>query len=125
MTGTLLIVDDEDDVLSILAEYLAAQGHRVVQAATASEALVQIRSGHDRFDVLIVDWTLPDLPGREVLAALREAQPGCGVIITTGHGDDVVSDASAGGGVGGVLRKPFTMRTLAVRVEMLLAQRRA
>jgi DNA-binding response OmpR family regulator len=124
MTGTLLIVEDDADVLAVLTEYLGTLGHRVVPAASGQEALERLRTSAVRFDLAVVDWTLRDLTGRDVLQALRERQPDCRIIVTTGHSADIVSDARLGVGPGGVLRKPFTMRTLALRVEMLLEQAR-
>ncbi len=123
MAGTLLIVDDEEDVLGVLTEYLTTLGYRVVPAASGHEALERLRTT-TRFDVAVVDWTLPDIGGKEVIQAVRERQPDCCIIVTTGHGAEVVNEAYAGVVGGSIVRKPFTMRTLSTRVAMLLEKAR-
>lgn len=124
MPRTLLIVDDEDDVLGVLTEYLSALGYHVVPASSGYDALEKIRTTPVPFDVAVVDWTLPDLGGREVIQAVRERQPDCQIIVTTGHGAEVVNEAYAGLLAGSIVRKPFTMRTLSMRVEMMLERAR-
>jgi two-component system OmpR family response regulator len=123
MMGNLLIVDDEEDVLGVLAEYLTTIGYRVIPAATGREALEKLRTAAP-FDVAVVDWTLPDIGGKEVIQAIRERQPDCCIVVTTGHGAEVVNEAYAGVVAGSIVRKPFTMRTLSTRVAMLLEKAR-
>jgi DNA-binding response OmpR family regulator len=124
MLTTLLIVDDERNVLGVLTEYLSAQGYHVVPASSGSEALEKIRTAPVPFDVAVVDWSLPDLAGRDMIQAVREQQPDCRILVTTGHGADVVNEAYAGLAEGSILRKPFTMRNLAKRVELMLERGR-
>lgn len=119
MSGTLLIVDDEEDVLGVLTEYLSSLGYTVVDAASG-EAAVEALRGPTRFDVAIVDWTLPGLSGRSVIETARALQPNCRIVVTTGHGAEVVHEASLQHAGGSIVRKPFTMRTLSTRVAMLL-----
>lgn len=123
MAGTLLIVDDEEDVLGVLTEYLSTLGYEVVPALSGHEALERLEAGI-RFDVAVVDWTLPDLTGKEVIEAVRERQPDCCIVVTTGHGAEVVNEAYAGLLTGSIVRKPFTMRTLSTRVALLLEKAR-
>ncbi len=114
----VLVVDDDPDIGGLLQEFLTAQGWRVVLAANGREAIEAARA--TRFDVAIVDWSLPDITGREVLNQLRHHQPGCALLVTTGHGSDVVSDAYVGTVVGALLRKPFSLRTLSEELGKLL-----
>lgn len=123
MAPSLLLVDDEEDLLEVLQEYLAAQGYRVVTAATGREALERLATATP-FDVALVDWTLPDIGGREVVQAIRDRHPDCRVIVTTGHGAEVVNEAHAGPLDGNIVRKPFTMRTVSTRVAMMLEKAR-
>ena len=124
MVGNLLIVDDEEDVLGVLSEYLSTLGYGVVAVASGREAVAHLASDA-RFDVAIIDWTLPDVGGRELIQVIRARQPSCRIIVTTGHGADVVNETNAGPFDGTIVRKPFTMRTLSMRVAMLLEKSRA
>lgn len=124
MPGTLLIVDDEEDVLGVLHEYFTSLGYRVV-SATSGEAAVAALSSGERFDVAVVDWTLPDVSGPQVIDTAHALQPGCRIVVTTGHGAEVVNETGAGQVGGSIVRKPFTMRTLSSRVAMLLEKPRS
>lgn len=112
----LLLVDDDPDILGILAEYLGALGHEVRVAASGREALEALRN-EPAFEVAVVDWSLPDVSGREVVSAIRSMGGDCVVLVTTGHGKDVVSDAYVGSLVAGILRKPYTLKGLAARIS--------
>jgi DNA-binding response OmpR family regulator len=125
MLRRLLLVDDDEDVLGIITEFLRSVGYDVVAAGSGRGARDLILDPNERFDGAVIDWGLPDLPGREVVLALGRHQPSCGVLVTTGHGDDVVSDAIVGTQVHGILRKPFTMQGLRMRLDALLADRTA
>jgi DNA-binding response OmpR family regulator len=120
--GTLLIVDDEEDVLGIVTEYLRAQGYRVVTASSGREAIETLRVACVSFDVAVIDWTLPDVAGDDLVQHIREVQPCCPILITTGHSDDVLADAMFGDLAASIVRKPFTMRALAAHVEALLLE---
>lgn len=122
MRQVLLIVDDEIDVLGIVTEYLQALGYDVIGAMSGREALARIDEAEGPIAAAVVDWSLPDVSGREVIRRLRHRQPACPVVVTTGHAADVVGGELAGEPATTVLRKPFTMRSLAVRVEALVAE---
>ena len=125
MAGRLLLIDDEEDVLGIVSEFLAAVGYEVVAVHTGRRARDLIAGEGPPFDLALVDWALPDLSGRDLVLALERHQPACAVLVTTGHGDDVVSDTMIGAQVDGILRKPFTMQGLRLRIEELLQARSA
>lgn len=120
MKGTLLLVDDEEDVLLVVTEFLIAQGYRVVTAASGRDAIERIEGATTPFDVAVIDWTLPDVAGGALVEHVREAQPDCAIIVTTGHSDEVLADTIFGVLADIVVRKPFTMRALAAQVESLL-----
>ncbi|MES2639119.1 MAG: response regulator [Myxococcota bacterium] len=120
--GTLLVVDDEEDVLGVVTEYLSAQGYRVVTASSGREAMESLRVATVPFDVAVIDWTLPDVAGDDLVQHIREVQPRCPILLTTGHSDDVLADAMFGDLVASIVRKPFTMRALATQVETLLLE---
>ncbi len=121
MPGRLLIVDDDVEILDVIALYLRSLGHDVRIAHSVGEALPLIRFP---FDIAIVDWSLPDGRGLELLSAIATLQAGCAIVVTTGHSDQALGTASMPFTVRGVLRKPFTMRALALRIEALLVKDR-
>ncbi len=120
MGRRLLLVDDEVDVLGILTEFLSSLGFAVTACESGRAARDLLLSGGVPFDVAVIDWGLPDVHGRDLVLALDRIQPDCVVLVTTGHGNDVVSDAIVGSQVNAVLRKPFTLQGLRYRIEELL-----
>lgn len=120
MPARLLIVDDDVEVLDVIALYLRSLGHQVRTARTGGEAMELLGQP---FDIAIVDWSLADRAGREVLAALRTLQSRCEIVVTTGHSSDSIAAESARYAVGAILRKPFTMRALSLRIDALLERK--
>jgi DNA-binding NtrC family response regulator len=84
----ILIVDDEKDLVSTLAERLALRGFEVETATTGADALERL--GHDGFSVLVVDVKMPGIGGLELTAEIKRSHPNLPVILFTGHtsGDD-------------------------------------
>jgi CheY-like chemotaxis protein len=73
-TASVLIIDDEPEVAQMLADILAAQGHRVVTADSGERALGLIEG--ERFDVILSDVRMPKLDGPSLYAALERRDPG-------------------------------------------------
>lgn len=119
MPPRILLVDDEEDLLGIVAEVIRASGLEVTALATGREARDLIHAGPSH-DVAIIDWTIPDVKGRDLVLLLAASWPECRVLITTGHSGDVISDAVIGPTVHGILRKPFTMSSLRSRIHDVL-----
>jgi two-component system NtrC family sensor kinase len=88
---TFLIVDDEPSIRSALVRYLRRQGYAVDDAATGREALARLRE--KRYDGILLDLRMPDMPGEAVYAALHEHDPEHArrVVFATG---DLESDAA-------------------------------
>jgi len=101
------MVDDEPAVRAIVGRMLADAGYHVVPAADGQEALAAYqRKGP--FAVVLLDESMPGLPGRVVLERLLAMDPAAKVILFTGFGPD----ASDVAGAAGVLEKPVSMDTL-------------
>ena len=101
MIRRVLAVDDDDDVLDVIAEILRDAGHAVTCAQTAGHALAELADG--AFDVVLLDLTLPDLSGPQLLQRIP-AQTGVAIVVLSG-----VDDVGAIGARHGlpVLKKPF------------------
>lgn len=107
----VLIIEDQDDLSAVWAEYLRRAGHAVTVLRSRADALAWLDGGW-RADVALVDWSLPDGDAGAILDALR---PPCRVAVTTGHGDDVTDAIRSR--VERVIRKPFPLRDLRAWVE--------
>jgi DNA-binding NtrC family response regulator len=88
----VLIVDDEEDLVSAMAERLAIRGLQVTTASNGAEALKRL--GEDGFRVLVVDVKMPGTGGLKLMAQIKGQYPDLPVILFTGHGS--VADAERG-----------------------------
>ncbi len=100
----ILVADDEPAIREGIAELLALDNHRVVQAANGKEAIEAMRTRH--FDLVLCDLAMPEVGGEEVLQAARAQQFPPQVVLMTGRGDPQVSSAVANGALACV-QKPF------------------
>jgi DNA-binding NtrC family response regulator len=114
----LLVIDDEPGMLALIERAVGSTGFRVVSHTSARDALANLSS--ERADMALVDVHMPELGGLDVLRAIRERQPQCGVILMTAHAS--VSSAVEAVKLGALdyLTKPLDF----VRLEHLLAEAR-
>lgn len=112
----VLLVDDDEDVQTVLGRYLERDGHSVWPARTAGEAL---REAAAHPDVVILDLTLPDLDGLRVLGHLRQ-DGDMPVLVLSARGEE--SDRLLGLGLGAddYVVKPFSPREVCLRVAALV-----
>ncbi|MCI0572708.1 MAG: response regulator [Myxococcaceae bacterium] len=66
----ILVVDDERSILEVLTDVLEGEGHRVVTACNGHEGMECLR--RMRPDLVLLDWMMPQVDGRQMLAAMRE-----------------------------------------------------
>jgi DNA-binding response OmpR family regulator len=113
----VLVVDDEPMVREVVASYLQRDGYRVELAADGRSALDAARQR--RPSLVVLDLMLPDLPGLEVLAALRRTSD-VPVILLTARGDEGDRVLGLELGADDYVVKPFSPRELAARVRSVL-----
>ena len=85
VTGTVLVVDDDATVRQLLVELLNKQGHKVLNASNAADALLQIQSARQPIDLLITDIIMPGSNGRELARQVRQAGPHTKIIFMSGY----------------------------------------
>ncbi len=119
---TILVVDDDAGVREALETALSSH-YRVQTAATASAALDALAA--HQFDLILLDYRLPDLPGTSVLQAIKRFFPSTLVILMTGFGTEDIAVQALRGGARDYIRKPVDFRDLHSRIAALLALRRA
>ena len=116
-TRRILVVDDEDLIRWSLAERLRADGHEVLEAANAADAL---EKAHVGVDLALLDYRLPDDDGLSLLRKIRESDPDTLAIMLTAHtGVETVVDAMKAGAFD-YATKPFDLDDVAMRVSRAL-----
>jgi CheY-like chemotaxis protein len=85
--GRVLVVDDDDVVLDVMARTLTRLGYGVRSFSSGPEALASFLAAPDDFDLILTDQMMPDLTGLELLELIREVRPDVPAVITTGRID--------------------------------------
>jgi two-component system OmpR family response regulator len=113
----VLVVEDDEELNGLVRKVLEAEGHVVESATTGADGL-WLASEFD-FDVVVLDWDLPDLDGLEVCRRLRDADRWMAVLMLTGHRDVQNRVAGLNAGSDDYLTKPFAMDELKARLRAL------
>jgi len=119
----ILIVDDEPLIRWSLAETLAEAGHVISQAGDGAAALRALRM--DPYDVVLLDYRLPDSNSLALLASVRQIAPGSAVIMLTAHGTPDIAAGALNLGAFRVMPKPFEVHEIAALVLQAHAARGA
>jgi len=119
-TETILLVEDEEQVRTVVVNILRRQGYRVFPAQHAGEALLLCESYPEAIDLLITDVVMPQMSGPELARRLARTRPGMKVLCMSGYTDDsIVRHGVLESGVA-FLQKPVTPATLASKVREIL-----
>ena len=118
----ILVVDDEEQVVTLMAEILSQDRHEVVTAATGKEGVEKYRA--ESFDLVITDLVMPEKSGLDLIMELRKSNPDIKVIAISGGGGiqgrfDYLPIAKLIG-ASHVLKKPFQVAEIKAAVTAVL-----
>jgi CheY-like chemotaxis protein len=120
--GTVLVVDDEDEIRELAQSFLEAQGFRVFTAASGEDAIDVYRNRGESIDAVVLDLGMPGMGGRACLERLQELDPAIRVVIATGYSVDDHAPGVLEAGAVGLINKPYRARELVARLEQVLAK---
>jgi two-component system phosphate regulon response regulator PhoB len=120
MSQTILVVDDEKDIVDLMRYNLVQAGFRVVSAFDGQQALEVAR--RERPDLVVLDLMLPTLPGTEVARLLRQEEKtrSIPIVMLTARGSEVDRIVGFELGADDYVVKPFSPRELVLRVQAIL-----
>ncbi|MBI2460547.1 MAG: response regulator, partial [Candidatus Rokubacteria bacterium] len=118
----VLVVDDEPEILALLAEFLSTLGCKVLLAGNGAEALQLFAAW--RPALVITDLVMPEVDGLTLMRAVKEASPRTEVLVITGHADLDSAVQALRQGAFEYLTKPLDLEALGRRVEQALERRR-
>lgn len=118
----ILVIDDDPFTLELLTETLSEQGYHPVAAQDGSSALEIL--GKDRFQVALVDLSLPGVEGMELVREISSATPETAVVIMTGYPTLDSAIQALRQGACDYIVKPFKIQEVTAAVEKALAQQK-
>jgi DNA-binding NtrC family response regulator len=121
MSEKILLIDDEQDFLNIMAERMEARDMTVSTASSAKEGLEKAAAG--TFDAVILDLRMPEMDGMEALRILKEKNPDLEVILLTGHATLKDGVEAMKLGALDLLEKPADINALTERIQSAHAKK--
>ncbi len=119
-SGTVLLVDDEESVLSVGRRMLELLGFSVLTAGNGIEALAVFREHAGSIVCVILDLTMPMMNGVEAFRELILLKPDIKVIISSGYSEYEISERFAGNKVSGFVQKPYHFEEFAAKLKEVI-----
>ncbi len=114
----ILVVDDEPFVCDAVKMMLAFDGHQVQTAGNAKDALNLYEK--DKFDVIITDFSMPEMNGDELAAEIKSRSPEQPIVMITAYAEILQASNNPLTGVDFVISKPFMMDNLREAIAKVL-----
>jgi len=114
----ILLIEDDEDLAQMVVEWLSFEHHSIELVYDGREGLDRLRLC--QYDVVIIDWGLPQLAGPDICKAFRAEGGITPIIMLTGKGSVAEKEAGLDSGADDYLTKPFNMKELSARLRALL-----
>ena len=118
-SGTLLLVEDHDQVRTLVHMVLEKHGYTVLAAASGGEALAASAAHTGTIDLMITDLVMPGMDGKELAGRLRTLRPDVRVLYTSGYAQGMVEGHELDDG-DAFLPKPYDQAELAAAIAAAL-----
>lgn len=121
-TGTerILFVDDEEPIVFMAHQVLERLGYQVTPRTSSVEALEAFRAQPDNFDLVITDFTMPNMTGIELAPKLLEIRPDIPIIICTGFSEVIDENRAKAVGIREYVMKPIAKEEIARTIRKVL-----
>lgn len=118
VSASVLVVEDESEIRELISLLLLRQGHRVQQCSSAIEASEKLNTS--QYDLMVLDWMLPQMSGIELLKTLsgNSRKPPVLMVTAKAEPQDIVQGLEAG--ADDYITKPFEPNIFAARIKALL-----
>ena len=119
-SGTILVVDDDETVLTLACRMVEFMGFDVLRAADGREALQVYLNHPGEIRGVVLDLTMPHMDGEETFRELRRIDPDVLVIMSSGYSEQDVTGRFAGKGLAGFIQKPYQLKSLEEKLREVL-----
>jgi len=116
-TGTVLVVEDEEEVFNVTQGMLERLGYRVIGAKTGKAAVHIAETFEGQIDLALLDIHLPDMEGGDVYPLIMKVRPNLKVIIFSGYTVDGLARRILNAGAQDFIQKPFSFETLSKKLK--------
>jgi two-component system, cell cycle sensor histidine kinase and response regulator CckA len=120
---TILLVEDEEEILQVAETMLVRLGYQVLSAGTPGEAIRFAESCGKKIALLLTDVVMPEMNGRDLNARIRQIHPEMKCLYMSGYAVDVIAHRNVIDEKINFLGKPFTMKSLAEEIRKVLSKR--
>ena len=107
-SGSIMLVDDEESIVSIGKEFLEAKGFSVITARNGLEAIAKFSDREEQFDVVVTDLIMPQMDGLALVGAIRERSASMPIIVSTGLEKHEDLEKLKQLRIQGILSKPYS-----------------
>jgi PAS domain S-box-containing protein len=118
--ATILVIEDEEDVMMLIQQVLERLGYRVLQAETGKKAIKLAKTFDGQIDLALLNIKLPDMTGDKVYPLIMKARPDLKVIVCSGYTIEGPPQEILDAGAEGFIKKPFHIGTLAEKLKEVL-----
>lgn len=122
MTAKVLLVDDEKDFLDIMAERMGARGMEVSTATSAENALKMVQT--ESYDVVIMDFLMPEMDGFRALKLFKETRPDVQIILLTANVPEEKCIEAIKLGAMDIIEKPADLNLLTQKIKEAKARKK-
>jgi PAS domain S-box-containing protein len=119
-TETILLLDDEEQILEVSKQMLETLGYTVYTADSGEKGIALYKEYRDAIDLVILDVIMPDMGGGETYDKLKEINPALKVLLSSGYSIDSDASEILQRGCNGFIQKPFTMEKLSRKLRDIL-----
>ncbi|CCK80058.1 response regulator [Desulfobacula toluolica] len=119
-TERLLLVDDENAIILMEKRMLERLGYQITSCTDSIEALEVFHTNPDKFDLVITDMAMPNMPGDKLSAEMARIRPDISILLCTGFSERISEEKAASLGIKGLLMKPIVMRDFAQKIRDVL-----
>jgi DNA-binding response OmpR family regulator len=126
VSGTILLVEDQDEVRKFATTVLRHRGFHVISAADGKKALSLAEDHPGLIDLIVTDVIMPGMNGHELARRIGQMRPGIRVLYTSGYGSEVIATRGVLEHDADYLPKPYDSRVLCAKVcEVLVANQKS
>ncbi len=118
--GFVLVVDDEEAVLTVAKDMLETLGFEVLAAVDGHQAVEVFRRRADEIRLVLLDMAMPRMDGEEAFLEIRRIRSDARVLLSSGYNEQTATNRFAGRGLAGFIQKPYRLAALREKIRQVL-----